>query len=64
MINFLNSLGSQALLDILLLSKDPTAIYTGEELTIQLANDAMLLIWGKDRSVHGQRFQDALPEME
>lgn len=54
---------SQALFDILLLSNDATAIYTGEALNIQLANEAMLKIWGKDQSVHGMRFEDAIPEM-
>ncbi|WP_025144919.1 ATP-binding protein [Pedobacter jeongneungensis] len=64
MINFINSMGSKALLDILMMSMDATAIYTGPELTIQLANDAMLKLWGKDRSIRGQRFEDALPEMK
>ena len=63
MINFVNSLNSHALLNILLLSHDATAIYTGEELHIQLVNDAMLRIWGKEKGIHGMRFEDALPEM-
>ncbi|WP_316762172.1 ATP-binding protein [Pedobacter aquatilis] len=64
MIKFISTMSGQALLDILLLSHDATAIYTGEELTIQLVNDAMLDIWGKKSSVHGMRFEDAIPEMK
>ncbi|HYC28472.1 MAG TPA: PAS domain-containing protein, partial [Chitinophagaceae bacterium] len=41
-----------------------TAIYTGPEMIISLANDAMLRLWGKDASVIGMRLQDALPELE
>ena len=50
-------------LNILVLSKDATAIYTGEELIIEIANDAMIAFWGKDRSVIGQSFIDAVPEL-
>lgn len=55
---------SDHLMEILKQSGDATAIYTGSELYIQLANDAMLTIWGKSRSVIGKRFEDALPEMK
>ncbi|MFC4163943.1 ATP-binding protein [Epilithonimonas zeae] len=64
MINFFSALGTDALFEILKQSNDATAIYTGEEINIQFANDAMLEIWGKDESVRGKRFEDALPEME
>lgn len=64
MLNFVNGLGSEALLEILLLSKDATAIYTSEDLRIQLVNNAMLALWGKDRSIQGLRFEDALPELK
>jgi PAS domain S-box-containing protein len=64
MIRFFSALGTESLLEILLQSPDATAIYTGAELNIQLANDAMLKIWGKDRSVLGKRFQDGLPELQ
>ena len=60
---FIDTMDSQALFDILLLSNDATAIYSGEALNIQLANEAMLKIWGKDQSVRGMRFEDAIPEM-
>jgi hypothetical protein len=45
------------LIAILALSKDATAIYTTEELVIEMANDAMICFWGKDRSVIGQTFR-------
>lgn len=64
MTHFFYALGIDPLLELLQQSGDATAIYTGPELTIQLANDAMLTLWGKDQSVIGKRFEDALPEME
>jgi PAS domain S-box-containing protein len=41
-----------------------TAIYTGEEMVIQLANESMLKLWGKDASVIGKKLKDAVPELE
>jgi PAS domain S-box-containing protein len=41
-----------------------TAIYTGPNMIISLANDAMLRLWGKDASVIGKHLEDALPELE
>jgi PAS domain S-box-containing protein len=41
-----------------------TAIYTGREMRIGFANDAMLKVWGKDSSVIGKTLRDALPELE
>ena len=41
-----------------------TALYVGEELVIEVANDAMLQLWGKDESVIGKRLIDAVPELE
>ncbi|MCL7987436.1 PAS domain-containing protein [Sphingobacterium sp. lm-10] len=54
---------NQVLLEILNQSNQATAIYTGPELTIQLANNSMLKFWGKDKSVVGNKFEDALPEL-
>jgi two-component system, OmpR family, sensor histidine kinase VicK len=51
------------LIAILALSKDATAIYTTEDLVIEMANDAMISFWGKDRSVIGQAFPEAVPEL-
>lgn len=41
-----------------------TAVYVGPEMKIELANDAMIKLWGKDRSVIGKKLKDALPELE
>lgn len=41
-----------------------TAVYTGIEMKIELANDAMIQLWGKDRSVRGKILLEALPELE
>ncbi len=41
-----------------------TAIYTGREMKIEFANDAMIKLWGKDRSVMGTTLREALPELE
>jgi len=50
--------------EVLEQSTHATAIYTSADLIIGLANPAMLLIWGKNESVVGMRFEDALPEMK
>lgn len=42
----------------------PTAVYIGREMRIELANDAMLHLWGKNRKVIGKNLRDALPELE
>lgn len=55
---------SDELLNILSLSPLATAVYTTEQLLIQTANDAMIAYWGKDKSVIGQRFEDAVPELK
>lgn len=44
-------------------SPDPTAIYDNLNLNISFANDAMLKLWGRDRSVIGKRLEEALPEL-
>lgn len=41
-----------------------TAIYMGIEMKIELANDAMLRLWGKEGSVIGKTVREALPELE
>lgn len=61
---FSSSISSDALLSILALSKDATAIYNDIDLHITFANDAMIAIWGKSRSVINKRLADALPELE
>jgi len=41
-----------------------TAIYTGLDMNIELANDAMIDLWGKDPSVLGKPLDKALPELD
>ncbi|RIV20424.1 PAS domain S-box protein [Fibrisoma montanum] len=41
-----------------------TAIYVGRDMKIQWANDAMISLWGKDKSVIGKTVREALPELE
>ncbi|HET7897560.1 MAG TPA: PAS domain S-box protein, partial [Flavisolibacter sp.] len=41
-----------------------TAIYVGREMKIQWANDAMIKLWGKDKTVIGKTVREALPEIE
>lgn len=63
MIQFFAASGNQALFDLLQQSTGPTAIYTGEDLHIQFANDAMLNIWNKDESIQGRSLADVFPEL-
>ncbi|RZK36691.1 MAG: PAS domain-containing protein [Pedobacter sp.] len=53
----------EKLVNILSESPNATAIYTGEEITIQFANKAMIALWGKDFSVIGKTIPQALPEI-
>lgn len=41
-----------------------TSVYIGREMKIQWANDAMIKLWGKDKSVIGKTVREALPELE
>lgn len=41
----------------------PIAVYSGEELQIQLANPAMINTWGKGDQVIGKNYRDILPEI-
>ncbi|MGJ1386846.1 ATP-binding protein [Sphingobacterium spiritivorum] len=54
------SLTNRQLLDILILSKDATAIYSSEDLIIEFANDSMLTFWGKDRSIIGMELGEVV----
>ncbi|MBE9584339.1 PAS domain S-box protein [Mucilaginibacter sp. JRF] len=49
-----------------LIEESPTAVglYVGRDMRIQLANDAMLKVWGKGSNVIGQTLHQALPELE
>ena len=39
------------------------AVYTGEEMRIELANKAIINIWGKGKDVIGKKFTEILPEL-
>lgn len=40
------------------------ALYKGEDLLIDIANNSMLKTWGKSENVIGMRLEDALPELK
>jgi len=42
----------------------PMSLYSGVDLVINLANDAMIKLWGKDHSVIGMKLKDAVPELK
>ncbi|GAB2706252.1 hypothetical protein GCM10027037_35590 [Mucilaginibacter koreensis] len=42
----------------------PTAIYSGADMIISVANEAMLNLWGKKASVIGKTLREALPELD
>lgn len=57
--------------DNLLLLKDivantplPIAVYTGDDLKIELANPAMIQTWGKGDQVIGKNYLEVLPEIQ
>ncbi|RZK81201.1 MAG: HAMP domain-containing histidine kinase [Pedobacter sp.] len=56
-------LSNDQILEILTVSPVALAIYTTEDLLIQLANDAMLGFWGKDRAIIGNPLGEAVPEL-
>ena len=57
-------LSNEQLLNVFRYTKTATAIHVGEDAVIQTANDAMLAIWGKDKSVIGKSLEQALPELK
>jgi PAS domain S-box-containing protein len=42
----------------------PIAVYTGEEMKIELANKAIMDVWGKGYDVIGKLYSKVLPELE
>jgi len=44
-------------------SPSPVGLYVGRELVIRLINKAILKVWGKNETVLGKTFTEALPEM-
>lgn len=63
MSNKSNLLNESQLIEVFNYTKTATAIHIGEEAVIQMANDTMLRIWGKDRSIIGKSLEAALPEL-
>ncbi|MGN7987122.1 PAS domain S-box protein [Pedobacter sp. 22226] len=57
-------LNNDKLIEVFNLTYTATAVHVGETAIIQAANDAMLRIWGKDRSIIGKSLEDALPELK
>lgn len=55
---------SEKLLHILSLSQNATAVYSGEDMVIQTANDMMISYWGKNREVIGFPLEIAVPELK
>ena len=41
-----------------------TALYAGQNMVIELANEKMISLWGKDKSVINKKLIDALPELK
>lgn len=58
------SLDKDQILEVLSLSQNATAIYAGDDIIIQAANDAMLAFWGKDRNIIGKPLEEAVPELK
>lgn len=57
-------MSDEELLEVLSYSRDATAVHVSETADIRYANEAMLAIWGKGRSVIGKSLEDALPELK
>jgi PAS domain S-box-containing protein len=57
-------LNDKQLIDVLCMGHQPMAVHVSENAVIQAANDAMINVWGKDRSVIGKSLEDALPELK
>ncbi|TCD26358.1 hypothetical protein EZ456_13765 [Pedobacter psychrodurus] len=64
MASYSKVLSNNQILEVLSLSKDATAIYTSEHIVIEMANDAMIAFWGKDRSIIGKPLEEAVPELK
>nr|WP_067060204.1 PAS domain-containing sensor histidine kinase [Mucilaginibacter sp. L294] len=64
MSNYPSHFSSDLLLTILSQAKTATAIHSTDEMIIETANDAMIAVWGKDKSVIGKPIEEALPELK
>lgn len=61
---FDNSFSPDLIIQALVSSPAPTAIYSGEDMVIRFANEGMLALWGKDSSIIGKPLMEAIPELE
>lgn len=59
-----NHLSPTKLLEILSLSHKAVAVYSGINLRIEFANEAMLEFWKKERRVVGMTLEDGVPELQ
>ena len=50
--------------ELMEISDYSVALFKGEDLIIEFANDQMIKSWGKTRAVVGQKLEDAVPELE
>jgi hypothetical protein len=57
-------LSTEELIYVLQFARSATSVHVGEEATIVSANESMLNIWGKDRTVIGKPLEVALPELK
>lgn len=57
------SIGAPDIHHVIEIAPVPAVLYRGEELWIELANAEVLKLWGRDKSVIGQRLIDAMPEL-
>ncbi|MES2064998.1 MAG: ATP-binding protein [Bacteroidota bacterium] len=64
MSNYPSHFSSDLLLTILSQAKTATAIHSTDEMIIETANDAMIAVWGKDKTVIGKPIEEALPELK
>jgi PAS domain S-box-containing protein len=64
MSTFPSRFSSELLLEVLSQANTATAIHSTDEMIIETANDAMIAIWGKDKSVIGKPIEEALPELK
>ncbi len=56
-------LSDNILVQVLQASTAPTAIFFGESLIVQFANQGMLKLWGKEASIIGRPLLEAVPEL-
>lgn len=56
-------LSNQQLVQVFSLLKNATAIYTSDDIVVEMATDSMISFWKKDRSVIGKPLIEGVPEL-